>query len=965
MRFFSNLKSILTFPQRLYDLLFAYDIFISYAHKDGLAYAAELDRALGQTFTTHLDTRDFLAGQNLSLLTRVRVRRSGLLIVVARPAALQSSSWVLQEVREFAATGREPIFVDVDGAVGAALDAPRSDRLSGWLKTRQNLSEQGQDPVLKIRDIARDIGQGHLPDAKVVRSIAGRFRGDRVETRRLRIITATMIGLVVLTGAAVLAAKSANDAALRARAEALVAEALLASAGPFQSDGNLVDALDRSVRALQLAPSSGVLSVASRVETRMPGGTVYAPQLFGDIRDLAISQGLVLALESNRVHGLNASDLRLVHSWGEETIGATIGQALLPGSDGFTAISMRRSAQVENGVVTPITVGGHSPAARPGGGFAVISSWTDAITLVSAAGEVSELPCQHSGMFVIWIGFLDRNRLALAGSVNGQGQLKVLDLDNCTIQITPLLVQPLQGVVLRELRKIALMGSQSLQVLDDPVGEALRPGPELSLLNPSALTGIKGDSPGFAVGSQDGTVTLFQISPTGRVLQSQSVEKLLPGMVTALVHDPESNFLTLGGRIGFFSGARHAALVSVPLESAQGTGLRMRPARPMTTQHRFDLPERPTVFASTPNGVVHASPTGPVQWRRKEGNLSFSETRIAAVKRGKDPGQIVAVAGFGDTLYVAVNYESNAVVRGYDLSGQQVLRHETPWRIDSIAGMGTTVLALRERPKGYFNFGSDPEVVALTPGKDPKAFPVKGLNSAQGRPHISIDPTGRSLVFARFDGAEFRKVASYDQPEGCVVQPEGPQAQVNTLAAVAFAPDGERVVLGTHDGMLSIWQRDKTCWVLAKRLETAPGRMIPTLAFDGTTVIGRTLSNPPLLRRWDALSGEEIGAGYQLDTRALAILPEPPLGWLERFLNEVEQRLERMFNLGNFRGLERTGAALPDLKILYVTPQETGQLDLSLSALRARLCMALDNSLESGLIAGASPDHPCLQNPRP
>lgn len=47
--------------------------------------------------------------------------------------------------------------------------------------------------------------------------------------------------------------------------------------------------------------------------------------------------------------------------------------------------------------------------------------------------------------------------------------------------------------------------------------------------------------------------------------------------------------------------------------------------------------------------------------------------------------------------------------------------------------------------------------------------------------------------------------------------------------------------------------------------------MIPTVFMDDAAgiVVGRRLSNPPLLQRWDARTGAEIGCGYTVDARAI------------------------------------------------------------------------------------------------
>ena len=130
--------------------------------------------------------------------------------------------------------------------------------------------------------------------------------------------------------------------------------------------------------------------------------------------------------------------------------------------------------------------------------------------------------------------------------------------------------------------------------------------------------------------------------------------------------------------------------------------------------------------------------------------------------------------------------------------------------------------------------------------------------------------------------------------------------------------------------------------MLKTALETSAGRMIPTLAFDGKTVVGRSLSQPTLVRRWDARTGEEIGAGYQFDAWALAIAPR---------------------SLGDGSVIELPGLpANPSTRIVYASPEQYGDLDVSAEAVTSWLCVPLANALASGLIPTAPGVHPCTMS---
>src|SRR5260370_30573590 len=130
-------------PRRIADTLFGYDFFLSYAQDEGEDYPQALDKALREKYTVHLDTRDYHVGQDLRVLTRLRVRNSRLLVVVGRPLALTRSYWVRREVEMFHNAVREPVVINVDGAVEAALAVPPKGSLAAWLADNRDVQENG------------------------------------------------------------------------------------------------------------------------------------------------------------------------------------------------------------------------------------------------------------------------------------------------------------------------------------------------------------------------------------------------------------------------------------------------------------------------------------------------------------------------------------------------------------------------------------------------------------------------------------------------------------------------------------------------------------------------------------------------------------------------------------------------------------------------------------------------------
>jgi WD40 repeat protein len=107
--------------RRLFNFLFRYDIFISYARRDGKGYALKLKEQLTRLdFSCFLDYDELPAGNSLNRTLKRAIKRSAAIIVVGTEGALKSR-YVELEVNEFARTGRAIIPIDFEGTLA---DAP-------------------------------------------------------------------------------------------------------------------------------------------------------------------------------------------------------------------------------------------------------------------------------------------------------------------------------------------------------------------------------------------------------------------------------------------------------------------------------------------------------------------------------------------------------------------------------------------------------------------------------------------------------------------------------------------------------------------------------------------------------------------------------------------------------------------------------------------------------------------------
>jgi hypothetical protein len=168
------------------DLLFGYGFFVSYAHADGERYPKALaDRLQERGFQVFLDSRVYVAGDDLRRATRRRVRMSKYLLAVVGPRAL-TSHWVLVELQRCLEAGRVPIAISLDRALE---DADPTNPVKQLLQDKIFIADTGQEGT---GDPARDTL------AKVVES----FKATRQDLVRTRAVAGAVVILLVALGLA-------------------------------------------------------------------------------------------------------------------------------------------------------------------------------------------------------------------------------------------------------------------------------------------------------------------------------------------------------------------------------------------------------------------------------------------------------------------------------------------------------------------------------------------------------------------------------------------------------------------------------------------------------------------------------------------------------------------------------------------------------------------------------------------
>lgn len=236
------------------DRVFGYDVFVSYAWKDGPRYPEGLARRLKAAgYKVFLDKFEYVAGDRLRDATRRRVRMSSMLVVVLRPAAVDSV-WVLAEVREALDARRKPVLLNVNGTFEVA-HAGAAGGATGALVAL--LADS-----LRIQEALPAMAAGVVADGEpshdVVAAVQRSFTATRVEALQRRLLTFAVAVLAASTAASVVLWRASE--ARRARIERLLlastAEALAGRAqvvSPEQPDLGLALAARAWERADRLA----------------------------------------------------------------------------------------------------------------------------------------------------------------------------------------------------------------------------------------------------------------------------------------------------------------------------------------------------------------------------------------------------------------------------------------------------------------------------------------------------------------------------------------------------------------------------------------------------------------------------------------------------------------------------------------------------------------------------------------
>lgn len=232
----------------LVDLIFGYDIFISYSWRDGGTYPRRLHEALvSKKYKVFLDRVGYTAGTDLTAATRRRVRMSTVLLLVTRPEALLRSSWVESEVREALAAGRTPILIDVNGTFETA---PEGTALKPLLLHKIRIREAVQE--VEIEGSRLMDGE---PSESTLSEIDRHFTFTRRETFLLRVVAGAALLFAALAIWAIISAVREREARLET-ASALAEHLHVMSHYESEERKNPLMALLQSSEAVRRSPDN-------------------------------------------------------------------------------------------------------------------------------------------------------------------------------------------------------------------------------------------------------------------------------------------------------------------------------------------------------------------------------------------------------------------------------------------------------------------------------------------------------------------------------------------------------------------------------------------------------------------------------------------------------------------------------------------------------------------------------------
>lgn len=196
--------------ERLWGIVFGYDFFICYAHKDGMDYAEKLSKRLRADFDVFLDVDDYLLGEDWKGVGTWVRRRTRTVLFVATRKAMESKA-VTNEIADSDRLRKRIIAIDIGDCLASA---PGSNPIARLVGGDRIFLQEAEDSLTRG------------PTEAVVTDIHRSFKGLRQRRRRGIFVATVIIVLAALLAFALWNARVAENEKEKANRSAAASQSM-------------------------------------------------------------------------------------------------------------------------------------------------------------------------------------------------------------------------------------------------------------------------------------------------------------------------------------------------------------------------------------------------------------------------------------------------------------------------------------------------------------------------------------------------------------------------------------------------------------------------------------------------------------------------------------------------------------------------------------------------------------------